>query len=389
VSVFRRGEVWWFKFRFQGQVIRESASTKSKTLAREAERARRRELETAVNRIPKRERPPLFRIAAEQWLESRRATLSKGAYEAYRAAVKHLVERFGTRLVCDLDHGDVAALQNRLSAAGKSARTVNLAVAVLRMVLKGYGLWAPISDRVKGLRERHDVGRAISHEDEERILAAISQSRSPALLPLFVLSIDTGLRAAEVRALKRRDLGLEWNNGLIERGELRVPKSKTDAGQGRVVPLTSRARAVLSLWLSRFPEADTDAYVFPAHKIGLCGDGRETLIYAVDPTRPMGFWKKAWRGALKRAAVDYRWHDTRHSFISRLCENPAVSEQTIMALAGHVSRPMLNRYSHIRMQAKQAAIAALERATTMARTLNFESEGAQNGAQPCNRAELN
>jgi hypothetical protein len=36
------------------------------------------------------------------------------------------------------------------------------------------------------------------------------------------------------------------------------------------------------------------------------------------------------------------------AFVSRLAENPAVSEQTIMALAGHVSKSMLARYSHIR-----------------------------------------
>ena len=33
-----------------------------------------------------------------------------------------------------------------------------------------------------------------------------------------------------------------------------------------------------------------------------------------------------------------------------------------MTLAGHVSKAMLGRYSHIRSQAKQAAITALERA---------------------------
>jgi hypothetical protein len=50
----------------------------------------------------------------------------------------------------------------------------------------------------------------------------------------------------------------------------------------------------------------------------------------------------------------------RHTFISRLAENPNVSEQTVRALAGHVSRQMLERHSHIRSQAKQAAIQALE-----------------------------
>jgi integrase len=49
----------------------------------------------------------------------------------------------------------------------------------------------------------------------------------------------------------------------------------------------------------------------------------------------------------------------RHTFISRLAENPSVSEQTIRALAGHVSHQMMERYSHIRSQAKQAAIQTL------------------------------
>ena len=45
---------------------------------------------------------------------------------------------------------------------------------------------------------------------------------------------------------------------------------------------------------------------------------------------------------------------------SQLAENPAVSEGTIKSLAGHVSKRMLERYSHIRTHAKSAAIEALE-----------------------------
>jgi hypothetical protein len=48
------------------------------------------------------------------------------------------------------------------------------------------------------------------------------------------------------------------------------------------------------------------------------------------------------------------------TFVSRLAQNPNVSEQTIRALAGHVSRQMLEHYSHIRSQAKLAAIRCLE-----------------------------
>jgi integrase len=83
-------------------------------------------------------------------------------------------------------------------------------------------------------------------------------------------------------------------------------------------------------------------------------------VYDVDLKRPVGSWRKAWLGACKTARVRYRWHDLRHTFVSRLAENPAISEQTIRSLAGHVSRQMLEHYSHIRSQAKQAAIRTLE-----------------------------
>jgi hypothetical protein len=60
-----------------------------------------------------------------------------------------------------------------------------------------------------------------------------------------------------------------------------------------------------------------------------------------------------------------------------LAENPNVSEETIRALAGHVSRKMLERYSHIRVQAKQAAIAALEAGCYA----NIEGDSPQNPPQ--------
>jgi integrase len=41
----------------------------------------------------------------------------------------------------------------------------------------------------------------------------------------------------------------------------------------------------------------------------------------------------------------YGRHDLRHTFVSRLAENPTGSEETIKALAGHVSKRMLERFS--------------------------------------------
>jgi integrase len=84
------------------------------------------------------------------------------------------------------------------------------------------------------------------------------------------------------------------------------------------------------------------------------------------------------------SAVDikYRRHDLRHTFITRLLENPGVSEQTVMALAGHVSKEMLARYSHIRAAAKQAAIATLERGDFQSGYLKAPLEDASRQIEP-------
>ena len=183
-------------------------------------------------------------------------------------------------------------------------RTVNYEVGAWRGILKQFGLWGPISDRVRALPERHNVGKAVSLGDEAKLILAASTSRSPAL-PLLLTSIDTGMRASEIQALQHRDLTLTWTKGETA-GELVVPKSKTAAGTGRLIPLTRRVCACLTLWLSRFPGAEPDAFVFPFHCNG--GNSRNVEVYEIDLTRPMGSWRKAWLNCCKAASVRYRWH---------------------------------------------------------------------------------
>ena len=131
---------------------------------------------------------------------------------------------------------------------------------------------------------------------------------------------------------------------------------------GRVVPLTKRACQALSAWLSRFPDATADSYVFPFHRVDFASNDRRPWIWDVDLNRPMGQWsyKSAFDTAQRESGVTCRFYDARHTFVTRLAENPAISNETIRQLAGHVNDQMLARYAHIRVQAPRDAIAALE-----------------------------
>jgi len=131
--------------------------------------------------------------------------------------------------------------------------------------------------------------------------------------------------------------------------------------------------AALTHWRGLFPGAQPEHYVFPHERYGLAGKDRKLCAYEIIPTEPMHRWKVAWESARRAARVSCRFHDLRHTFISRLAESQA-SDSTVMALAGHVSRSMMERYSHIRMEAKRRAVDELS-------GIEFEPEWAQNRAQ--------
>jgi integrase len=126
----------------------------------------------------------------------------------------------------------------------------------------------------------------------------------------------------------------------------------------------------------RWPRADGAKIVI------IVGNGRKPYISGVDHSRPMRTYsyKTAFNTARHKAGIDYRLYDARHTFVTRLAENPKVSEETIRQLAGHVSPRMLARYAHIRVQAWRDAIATLERAEDGAQINDFSSDGAQNWA---------
>src|SRR6202521_3280803 len=64
---------------------------------------------------------------------------------------------------------------------------------------------------------------------------------------------------------------------------------------------------------------------------------------------------------IKSPTDGLRFHDLRHHAITELAESQA-SDQTVMAIAGHVSQKMLAHYSHIRLDAKRRALDALSAA---------------------------
>ena len=368
MSVYRRGEVWWYKFRFNGQGIRESADTGSKTVAREAERVRRRELEDGLNGL-RRQRARLFSLAAREWLDLKRSVLAPRSVQIEQANLKHLGPHFDRKLIGDIEAADISRYQQRRLLEGAAAKTINLEVGTLRAILRKNRLWANVQPDVNMLSAREDVGRAISQDEERRLLAECAASRSRSLYPAVTVALATGMRHSEIRLLR-------WKQIDLEKHTLTVGDSKTEAGRGRPIPMNDRAYHVLSMWAAHFPNREPEQYVFATEKCGAAGDDFKPCVYATDPTQPIGDWKEAWEAAKKRAKVSCRFHDLRHTACTRMLEGgtPFSVVATIMGWSPSSAVRMARRYGHIGQSAQREAVKALNGAGS-------EADGAQNWAQ--------
>ena len=147
MSLYKRGNVWWYKFRFNGQPIRDSSHSQSKTVAREAERARRRQLEEGTNGIRRLRSARLFKFAADEWLDLKRASLSLRSVQIEKANLVHLTPIFGQRLLCDMTPVEISRYQQHRLLKGASPKTINLEIGTLRAILRKNRLWASLSTR--------------------------------------------------------------------------------------------------------------------------------------------------------------------------------------------------------------------------------------------------
>jgi integrase len=357
MSTFKRGGKWWYEFTFRGARIRESSHSPNKGVCERLERERRRLLELNVGGLVKITRPKLFSVAVREFLLDQEPHWAPKTRIIHANSLAHLEAHFGKVTLSEIRPEHISRYQRARLKQGASNRSINIEISLLRLVLRKAKLWATIQDDVHMLKERRDVGRELSDDEIHRLLAAARASASRSLYPAVLVSMHTGLRNQELRLLRWRQVD------LLER-TVTVGKSKTEGGEGRIVPLSDMATRCLQEWRGLFPEAQPGHAVFPRESYGLIGQkgifGGKVAPYETFPDEPVGSWKSAWQKSKKTAKVECRWHDLRHSFVSRIAAGGA-TDGTLQAIAGWMSPKMIERYSHVRNQAKRDAISVLDK----------------------------
>lgn len=298
------------------------------------------------------------------WWEKKRQEIGPKTANCYREYKKPLLAFFGAMKLGEIQIADIVSYRSGRVTAGPGL--INHEINCLSQILDMAGLWVSIAKFYKPLRvPRCGPGQALL-EQEALWLLEVASTRKRWEIAYFgsMLSANTACGHGEIRKLRLKDLDL--TDGVIHI----VEGAKNDY-RVRSIPLNADARWAAANLLELATKKGAylpNHYLIPARPKRLVRDPNErdsTNKSHPDPTRPMGSWKTAWYSLRREAAKRFpklatvRMYDLRHHALTTLLENPTISEQTIKDIAGHVSRRILERYSHIRIDAKRKAVQAI------------------------------
>ena len=343
----RASNVWWYEFTFVGKRYRNSTKETLKTLAAEVEKDERRKVERAYAGLSTECRTQRIRTVSEA-LRAYRQGYVTGHREKSVSWVKeraaHVERLLGSAILPDLTETRIRGYVTARLAEKVGNRTVNMELLILSRAI-GH-TWRELWPGVPRLEEREDIGRALTPEEESALLGAAAANSSPFINRFIRIGLTSAMRAGEIRTLQVGRVNFADRT-------LTVGRAKSKRGTGRVIPMNGDLCELLSgqvSWLKeKFGPVHPDWYLFPFYD-----DARRPS----DPTRPVTTIKSAWESVRDAAKVNCRFHDLRHTAITKLAEQ-GVPDSTMKALAGHVHEKMLERYSHIRMAAKREAVEAL------------------------------
>jgi integrase len=288
-----------------------------------------------------------------------RGRLAPSTHREYQRSLElHVLPRLGHRPLATLQPTDIDQLILQLENTGAAAGTIRNTIAPLRKLLGDavhQGLLPSNPAARPDLPPAQEfIGQELPAEHTTKIADALTTLAPPDplspgqpdlfYLHLYTVALGTGLRQGELRALQWQHIDKPRRLIRIEqaysRDQLKRPKSEAGI---RSIPLFKSVETALAVLAARAIERGIYA---PAELIFQTERGT--------PLHPSNYNRRIWQPALRHAHLVnehgktiYRFHDLRHTTISRLVAAGA-DIKLIQQIAGH-SNPLitLKRYSHL------------------------------------------
>lgn len=222
-----------------------------------------------------------------------------------------------------------------------SGATVRIELSALSTIFDtariewGMPISNPVRDVKKPPKAKERERRLHGEDEERRMMAALAEYGDGWAMPFAKLAIETGMRRGEWG-------NLDWSDVDVEAQTMTLHEGETKNGEGRVVPLSTRAIAILKDLgiLERGP-------VLPRQP------GTFTAAFSRSRERARAkYIKECERKGVEPDPgflVNLHLHDMRHEATSRLFER-GLDVMEAASVTGHKTLAMLKRYTHLKAQ---------------------------------------
>lgn len=350
MPIFKRGEIWHYRFQIHGNRFRGSTLTSDKAAAQRIYAKLRLEAANQVH-FPKAKEMDLP-AALLKYYEDHAKHLPS-AYTIDRQIEK--IQAIGTMNLSAITDSVVAeyiASRRGQKAKRKESRvsngTINREVTLLRAVmLRARDQWGvsvhPVRWKNLLLPEKQERRAYLSEADQDKLMEALR----PDFRPLVSFCLATGARFGSAVSLTWKDV--DFNGGTITFRRMK-------GGGTHVIPLTQALKVLLA------NEKHHPIYVF---------------TYEAQEDRPSGVkgakrvkghrypysrdgWRRPWNRALRACGLEgFRFHDLRHTAGSRITKEAGIA--VTQRLLGHAEITTTRRYSHVLLDDVKAAMERTER----------------------------
>lgn len=311
--LYQRGRIWWIQYCHRGQVFRESSRSADERAARTLLRKRLGEIGAGAFKGPKVERTTFEECAAD--ITNDYAVNGRRSAKRLEQTLAHLRAAFCLDRMIDITTDRVNAYVARRKAEGAANATINRELAALKRMFS-LGLQ---SGKVAGrphipmLKENNVRSGFFERED----FVALRNALPDYVRPLVTFAYHTGWRSGEIRSLR-------WSQVDLKEGCVRLDPGTTKNDRGRIVYLPQE---VLTLLAEMHKARRLDCpWVF--HRGGAS----------------IRDFRSAWAGACERARIGARlFHDFRRTAVRNMVR-AGVPERVAMAISGHQTRSVFDRY---------------------------------------------
>jgi integrase len=338
--VFKRGSIYWIAYSYRGKEFRESARTDNVSQAQKLLKKRIGEVASGKLIGPSEERLR-FNDMAEALLTDYQVN-GRRSVAHVRGSIRHLRKFFGLDRTVDITTGRIKSYVTVRQKEGAANASINRELAALRRMFSLAVQDERLSNapHVPRLAENNARQGFVDHGAFTNLRANLpSYLRDP--ISFLYLS---GWRVGEMRALEWRDVDVA---GKVVRLRPEISKNK----DARLLPLSAELLEIIQ----RAHGTRRLDCPFVFHRKG----------------EPVGDFRKAWSNACQAAGLaPILVHDLRRSAVRNMIR-AGIPDRIAMALSGHKTRSIFDRYNIV---SESDLAAAAEKLQAHLATQQYESK---------------